>query len=332
VTDRRTGLLFVGAPSVPEIVVLAQRCEARGFDSVWMAETRMTRDSFVPMAAIASATEKIKIGSGIVNVFTRGPVVLAISFIGLEELAPGRILMGLGTGSPLVLHPQGVEFEKPLTRLREYCEVIPRLVRGEEVTYEGETIRLDRARVEDLLSGRGGVGGPRTKLPLWLGVTGPRALDYAGEVADGVMLNTCLPIEYVGSAVRRIEQGARRAGRNPEEIEIAMANATAPHEDSSQGKRVAARFIALYLSLFPNIAKETNVDERRLAAVRETFDERGLEAASELVADEIVDRLTVAGSVEECRTRLDEYREAGVQLPILAPLEETMDLAVETLA
>jgi 5,10-methylenetetrahydromethanopterin reductase len=332
VTDRRTGLLFVGAPSVPEIVALARRCEARGFDSVWMAETRMTRDSFVPMAAMAAATEQIKVGSGIVNVFTRGPVVLAISFIGLEELAPGRILMGLGTGSPLVLHPQGVEFEKPLTRLREYCEVIPRLVRGEEVTYDGETIRLDRARVEDLLSERGGVGGPRTKLPLWLGVTGPRALDYAGEVADGVMLNTCLPIEYVRNAVKRIEEGARRAGRNPEEIEIAMANATAPHEDSSQGKRVAARFVALYLSLFPNIAEETSVDERKLAAVRQTFEERGLEAASELVSDAIVDRLTVAGSVEECRARLDEYRGAGVQLPILAPLEETMDLAVETLA
>jgi len=317
---------------VPEIVALAERCEAGGFDSVWMAETRMTRDSFVPMAAIAMATEKLRIGSGIVNVFTRGPVVLAISFIGLEELAPGRILMGLGTGSPLVLLPQGIEFEKPLTRLREYCEVIPRLVRGEEVSYDGEIVRLAKARVEDLLSERGGVGGPRTRLPLWLGVTGPRALEYAGEVADGVMLNTCLPIEYVRDAVKRIEHGARRAGRRPEEIEIAMANATAPHEDSSEGKRVAARFIALYLSLFPNIAQASGVEEQKLAAVRQRFEEHGLEAASELVGDEIVDHLTVAGSVDECRARLDEYRAAGVQLPILAPLEQTMDLAVETLA
>lgn len=331
-TDRRTGLLFVGAPSVPEIVELARRCEARGFDSVWMAETRMTRDSFVPMAAIAAATDRIRVGSGIVNVYTRGAVVLAISFIGLEELAPGRILMGLGTGSPLVLRPQGIEFEKPLTRLREYCEVIPRLVRGEEVTYEGETIRLEGARVEDLLSERGGVGGPRTRLPLWLGVTGPRALDYSGEVADGVMLNTCLPVEYVRRAVERIREGARRAGRNPDDVEIAMANATAPHEDSSAGKRVAARFISLYLSLFPNIAKETGLDERTLAAIREAFQARGLEAASELVGDDVVDRLTVAGSVEECRGRLDEYRAAGVQLPILAPLEQTMELAVDSLA
>lgn len=331
-SDRRTGLLFVGAPSVPEIVELAKRCEARGFDSVWMAETRMTRDAFVPMAAMAAATERIKVGSGIVNVYTRGPVVVAISFIGLEELAPGRILMGLGTGSPLVLAPQGVPFEKPLTRLREYCEVVPRLIRGEEVTYEGEAVRLDGARVEDLLSQRGGIGGPRTKLPLWLGVTGPRALEYAGEVADGVMLNTCLPTDYVRDAVERIGCGARRAGRSLDEIEIAMANATAPAVSSKEGKRIAARFIALYLSLFPNIARATGLDEGVTAAIPQAFEERGLEAASELVEDDVVDRLTVAGTVDECRARLDEYRAAGVQLPILAPLEATMDLAVETLA
>jgi 5,10-methylenetetrahydromethanopterin reductase len=331
-TDRRTGLLFVGAPSVPEIVELAKRCEARGFDSVWMAETRLTRDSFVPMTAMAMATERIKVGSGIVNVFTRGPVVLAISFIGLEELAPGRILMGLGTGSPLVLQPQGVAFERPLTRLREYCEVIPRLIRGDEVTYKGQTIRLQAARVEDLLSERGGVAGPRTRLPLWLGVTGPRALEYAGRVADGVMLNTCLPVEYVRDAVRRIAEGARSAGRKPDEVEIAMANATAPHPESAEGKRVAARFIALYLSLFPNIAEATGLDERLLSRVRQAFEESGLDTASELVGDEIVDRLTVAGTVEECRARLDEYRAAGVQLPILAPLEQTMNLAVDALA
>ena len=331
-SDRRTGLLFVGAPSVPEIVELAKRAEARGFDSVWMAETRMTRDAFVPIAAMAAATERIRVGSGIVNVYTRGPVVIAISFIGLEELAPGRILMGLGTGSPLVLAPQGISFHKPLTRLREYCEVIPRLIRGEEVTYQGETVQLEGAQVEDLLAKSGTLGGPRTKLPLWLGVTGPKALEYAGGVADGVMLNTCLPTDYVREAVALIDRGARRAGRSIEEIEIAMANATAPHESSTEGKRVAARFIALYLSLFPNVARATGVDETRLAAMRKAFEERGLDAAAELIGDDIVDRLTVAGTVDECRARLDDYRAAGVQVPILAPLEATMDLAVDALA
>jgi 5,10-methylenetetrahydromethanopterin reductase len=327
-----TGLIFVGAPSVPEMVRLALRAEERGFDSVWVAETRMTRDAFVPLAAIAQATERVRLGSGIINAYTRNPVVIAISFIGLEELAPGRVVMGLGCGSPLVLAPQGIAFEKPLTRLREYCDVIPRLIRGEKVTYEGEAVRLEGAQVEDLLSQAAAPGGPRTSIPLCIGATGPRALEYAGEVADAVMLNISLPTDYVRDAVERIAEGARRAGRDPDEIEISMVIATCPHERSEEGKRLAAHFVALYLSLFPNLARETRVDDARIQAVRAAFNESGLDAAADQVSDEIVDYLAAAGTPEECRARLDEYRAAGVRLPILAPLEGTMQLAIEALA
>jgi 5,10-methylenetetrahydromethanopterin reductase len=325
-----TGLLFVGAPSVPEIVELTRRAEAAGFDTAWMAETRMTRDGFVPMAAMAAATSRIRVGSGIVNVYTRNPVVLAISFVGLEELAPGRILLGLGTGSPNVLAPQGITFDRPLTRLREYCEVIPRLIAGERVSYEGETVRLAGAQIEDLLAG--GDGGPRARIPLWLGVTGPRAMEWAGEVADGVLMNACLPVEYVHRSRELLARGARRAGRDPEAIEVQMAVPTCVMHDSAAAKRGAARFVALYLSLFPNIARETGVDDAALERLRSTFGERGLESAAELVGDDLVDRLAVAGTPAECRARLDEYRAAGVAVPVAAPLEGTVDLVVAELA
>lgn len=327
-----TGLIFIGAPSVPEMVSLAVRAEERGFESVWVAETRMTRDAFVPLAAIAQATKSIRVGSGIVNVYTRNPVVLALSFIGLEELASGRVVMGLGPGSPLVLAPQGVAFDLPLTRLREHCEVIPRLISGEAVTYSGRTVQLDGARIEDLLSGRGETAGPRARLPLLLGVTGPRALEYAGEVADAVMMNISLPTDYVRAAVERIARGARRAGRDPAEIEIGMVIATCPHERSDEGKRLAARFVALYLSMFPNLARETRVDEAIVERTRQTFHGRGLDAAADELGDDIVDSLAAAGTVDECRARIQEYRDAGVALPILAPLEDTMSLVVDELA
>ena len=330
--DRPTGLIFVGAPSVPEMARLAQRAEARGFESIWVAETRMTRDAFVPLGAIAQATEHVRVGSGIINAYTRNPVVIAISFIGLEELAPGRVVMGLGCGSPLVLAPQGIGFEKPLTRLREYCEVIPRLIRGEEVTYDGEAVRLEAAQIEDLLSQSATPGGPRTRIPLCIGATGPRALEYAGQVADAVMLNISLPTDYVRDAIERIAEGARRAGRDPDAIEISMVIATCPHERSEEGKRLAARFVALYLSLFPNLARETRIDETRIQTVRSAFNERGLDAAADQVSDEIVDYVAAAGTPDECRARLDEYRAAGVRLPILAPLEGTMEPTIDALA
>jgi len=328
----RLGLAFAGAPSVPEMVRLARRAEEQGFESVWMAETRMTRDAIAPVAAMAAATERIKVGTGIVNVYTRGPVVIAVTFVTLDEIAPGRILMGLGAGSPLVLAPQGVAFEKPLTRLREYVTVVRLLVRGDEVTFRGETIRLEGARIEDLLSQEGSAVASAPRLPLYLGVTGARAMELAGELADGVLMNVCLPTAYVETRLELLERGARRAGRTIDDLDVAMIVLCSPHEDSAVGKDRARQFIALYLSLFPNIAKETGLDAGFRASVRDAFGTEGLAAAAALVPDEVVDALAAAGTPAECRARIESYRRAGVALPVLIAVDGALDSVVETLA
>ena len=315
----RYGLLLAGAPAVPEMVSIARRAEAAGFESIWVAETRLTRDAFVPMAAVAQATTTLRVASGIVNVYTRNPVVLAISFLGLEELAPGRIVLGLGTGSPTVLAPQGVPFERPLTRLREYCDVLPPLMRGEPVHYAGRYVTLDGARIEDLLHPEEGA---RPDMPLVIGATGPKALRYAGSVADGVLMNVCLPTEYVSSRLELVEAGAREAGRSLGELEIGMGILVSPHPDGDEGRERARQFIALYLSAMPNIAKETG---ERVDAIRDAFGAEGLPAAARLVSDETVDRLAAAGTPDECRARLAAYAAAGVETIVMTPVPGAMD-------
>ena len=326
----RYGLLLAGAPAVPEMVSIAQRAEAAGFESIWVAETRLTRDAFVPMAAIAQATSTLRVASGIVNVYTRNPVVLAISFLGLEELAPGRIVLGLGTGSPTVLAPQGIPFERPLTRLREYCEVLPPLMRGEPVSYDGRYVTLAGARIEDLLQPASGE--PRPDMPLVIGATGPKALRYSGAVADGVLMNVCLPTEYVASRLELVHAGAREAGRTRDDIEIGMGILVSPHEDGDQGRERARQFIALYLSAMPNIARETGEPVAALDAIREAFGRDGLPAAARLVTDETVDRLAAAGTPDECRARLDAYRRAGVDTLVLTPVPGAIDAVIEHLS
>lgn len=326
----RTGLLLTGTPTVPEMVKLAQRAEHAGFDSVWVAETRLTRDAITPMAAIAQATERIRVGSGIINVDTRNPVVLAITFLSLEELAPGRVVLGLGAGSPRVLAPQGVAFDRPLTRLREYCEVVPALMRGEELSYSGYAVDLDRARIEDVLAD-GETADGRPDLPLYIGATGPRVLRYAGGAADGVLLNVCLGVDYLASRLRIIEEGAREHGRTLDDIEVAMAVVVSPHEDSRTGKDGGRRFIALYLAMFPNIASETGLSGDFIGEVRRTFQNQGVEEASKLVPDEVVDRLSASGTPAECRERLDAYRAAGLDLVVLTPVPGALERAIDAL-
>jgi 5,10-methylenetetrahydromethanopterin reductase len=313
------------------MVSLARRAERAGFESAWVAETRLTRDAITPVAAIAAATERLRVGTGIVNVYTRNPVVLALTFATLAELAPGRIAMGLGAGSPRVLAPQGVAFERPLTRLREYCEVIPRLIGGEEVTYRGRCVELRGARIEDVLAPDARVGAP-TQVPLYLAATGPRVAEYAGEVADGVLLNVCLPTTYVRERRERLAAAARGAGRDPAAIELAMCIVVSPHEDAARGRDAARRFLAVYLSLFPNVARETGLEPTFVETLARTFAHGGVDAAAARVGDEVVELLTASGTVDDCRRRLDEYRAAGVQLPVLAPVEGALELTIASLA
>ncbi len=310
----RTGIAFLGAPSVPEMARLARRAEELGFESIWVAETRISRDGFVPLAAIAAATSKVRVGTAIVNVYTRGPVLMAVSFATLEEMAPGRVVVGLGTGSPLVLAQQGVEFVKPLTRLREYLQVLRRLLAGEPVTFEGETIRVNRARLEVA---------PARSVPVYLGVTGPRALQLAGETADGVFLNGFTSIDYVGRSIPRIAAGAERSGRSMQDLEIAIMLVVSVDSDGDRARDRVRPLIATYLSGFPNIARESGLDEQTLERIRAD--------GARAVTDEIVDRLAVAGTPEHCRQRIEAYRAAGAQLPILAPVDN-WDAAIEALA
>lgn len=321
--NNRIGLGLLGAPDVLKMVELAKLAEARGFESVWVAETRLTRDGIAPCAAIAMATTRLKIATGIVNVYTRGAVLTAVSFVSLDEVSQGRIIMGLGTGSPLVLKPQGVEFHKPLTRLRETIEVVQALIRGEEVTFMGETIQVAGARLE--------MTPLRSHIPLYLGVTGPKALELAGEKGDGVMLNGFLPTSYVERALVRVEAGAKRAGKSLAEVDISGALVVSVDNDSKTAKDRSRFFIGLYLSLFPNIAQETQLSDDLVQQARAAFNQGGPEAAAAYIDDEVVDYLTASGTPEECRRKIEAYRAAGVQMPILFPLDPNLQMTIETL-
>jgi 5,10-methylenetetrahydromethanopterin reductase len=147
-------------------------------------------------------------------------------------------------------------------------------------------------------------------------------------VADGVLMNVCLPTEYVASRLELVEAGAREAGRTLDDVEIGMGILVSPHADGDEGRERARQFIALYLSAMPNIAKEAG---EPVDAIRDVFGRDGLAAAARHVSDETVDRLAAAGTFEECRARLDAYRRAGVETLVLTPVPGAMDAVIDGL-
>lgn len=318
---KRLGFAFLGEPAVPKMVEAARRAESLGFESVWVAETRFARDGFVPAAAIAARTERILVSTGVVNVYTRNPVILAVSYATLDELSNGRAIFGIGPGSPLVLEPQGHAFERPLTRLREYVEVGRRLISGERVHYLGETVGVDGVQLE--------FDPVRTSIPVYLGVTGPRAMRMAGEISDGVLMNGFTSCSYVRRSIQKIEAGARAAGRDPGGIDLTLGLVTSVDGDADVARERVKPLIAMYLARFPNIAKETGYGEEYLEGVRREVRGRGLEAGAGLVSEEVVDDLAAAGTPGHVRDRIGEYREAGIQCPVLFAVGPNLDETLE---
>jgi len=156
----------------------------KGFDAVWQAESRLVREATVPMAAFASVTEKIKVGSGVVDCWSRNPARLAATFSTLDDLAPGRVILGIGAWWDPLAQKVGINRAKPLRAMREIVTAVRGLLANENVTFHGEFVHLDGVELDYVYQER------RPKnVPIYIGATGMQMMELTGEIADGAVLN-----------------------------------------------------------------------------------------------------------------------------------------------
>ncbi len=212
--SQRVALYLQDAHDLRDGLEIVRYAESHGFEAVWQAESRLVRDAIVPMAAYAAVTERLKVGSGVINNWTRNIGLLAATFLTLDDLAPGRILCGIGAWWDPLAANVGIERRKPLLAMRETIEVLRRLLAMERVTFHGEFHQVDGIEL-DVVHGR---REPR-QVPILIGATGLKMMELAGEIADGVVLNYCVPPEYNREALEALEAGARRAGRSLDDLD-----------------------------------------------------------------------------------------------------------------
>jgi 5,10-methylenetetrahydromethanopterin reductase len=302
---------------------LAQHAEDLGFESIWLTETRFTRDAITTAAAVAAATRRVRIGTAVTNPFTRGAVLTAVTFATLDELAEGRLVFGFGPGSPHILRRQGFDFDRPLLRMREHIEVVRRLLAGERVSYQGETVAVDNVALD--------FQPYRPRIPLYLGVTGPRALEIAAEIADGVILNGFVSAQYSARAIERLRTRATQAGRAADDVEIASWLMVSVDRDAAKAKDAVRPMVATYLANFPNIARESGLSADLLEAIGRAYAANGVGEAAKHVGDDVVTKLSCSGSPEEVLELIQARRNVGVTLPILGILGDNAATAMETL-
>jgi 5,10-methylenetetrahydromethanopterin reductase len=241
--------------------------EEKGFDAVWQAESRLVRDAIVPMAAYAAVTERIMVGSGVINNWTRNIGLLAATFLTLDDLAPNRVICGIGAWWDPLAKNVGIDRKKPLLAMRETVDVLRRLLNMERVTYHGETIHVDGIEL-DVVHGR---REPRN-VPIYIGATGDKMMEMTGEICDGVVLNYCVPPEYNIRAMELLDAGAKKSGRRVEDIDRPQLIVCSVDEDHDRAIDTTRGLLTQYLAQQPHIAKASGVSDEVVTQIQSILD------------------------------------------------------------
>ncbi|HKA29884.1 MAG TPA: LLM class flavin-dependent oxidoreductase [Candidatus Binatia bacterium] len=317
-------------PVPPDLAMcrrVAERVESLGYDSVWIADTGAGPDAFVVGAAVATCTEKLRIGTAVVPVYTRTPSVMAACTGSLAQLAPGRVVLGIGASSETIVDAWGgVPYDRPLARMRESVTLLRQMLAGERVTFAGQTLRTKGFRL---------VSPPPRPVPIYLAGLMPPMLELAGEIADGVILNF-MPVEAVPRMLEFVRRGAVRAGRDPSQLEIVSRFQSIVTDDVAGARSAIRHMMGPYFATsvynrfvawcgFPDEAAEI------LAGWQAKDRARNLAA----VTDTMIDRLAIIGPASRCRERLEAFGRAGVTTPMVHPFlfdEASIWSAFEALA
>ena len=287
---------------------LAREAERLGYTDAWSFEVDGI-DCFTPLAAVALATQ-MRVGTAIANVYTRGPATLAVSAAGLAELAPGRFCLGIGAGSqPIVETWNGGRFERPATRVREMAQILRRVLAGERVVFRGETLSVDGFRL---------TRPPAEPVPIHIAALRPGMLRVAGEVGDGAIINW-LAADDVPRSVHVVREAARKAGRDPDSVEITarlLINVDPPSPASDLAVR---RQVAGYLNVPVYRAFHEWLGRgEALGPMWEAWTSGDRKTAVAAVPDEVVGDLIIRGSMPEIRAHVRRYLDAGVDTAFLS--------------
>lgn len=329
--SKRVALYLQDAHDLREGLDYVRYAEERGFEAVWQAESRLVRDAVVPMAAYAAVTNRLKVGSGVINNWTRNIGLLASTFLTLDDLAPDRIICGIGAWWDPLAKNVGIDRRKPLLAMRETVMILKRLLNMERVTFHGEFVHVDGIEL-DVVHGR---REPRN-VPIFIGATGDLMMELTGEISDGAVLNYCVPPDYNEKALELLEKGAKKAGRKLEDIDRPQLIVCSVDADHDRAIDTTRGLLTQYLAQQPHIAKASGVSMDVVAEIQSILGwpatKEQINKAKHLVPESLIHRITASGTPDEARAKVAEYERNGCTCPILYPVGGDVRLLVDTFA
>jgi F420-dependent oxidoreductase-like protein len=334
----RTATTVELSGAAKEVVELAVEAEKLGLDVCWVAEA-WGSDAPSALGYIAARTQRILLGSGVLQVGTRSPVMVAQTAITLSNLSNGRFLLGLGASGPQVIEGlHGVSFDRPLARIRETVDIVRQVLGGGKISYSGRQFQIPRPgeAVPMRLSMR-----PEHAIPIYLAALSPAMLRLTGEIADGWLGTSFVPEGAAEAYFAHLDAGLTAAGRTRSDIDICQgAEVAFASDDDELRSMVAGRRKELAFSLGGMGSSSTNYYNQAYSRqgwadlaveVRERWQRGDRDGAAALVTDEMVLATTLIGTEEMVRARLAVWKEAGVDTVRLYPAGDTLDAKLTTL-
>src|SRR5262245_47405655 len=308
----RIGIAFTGGLAPGDVVECVRLAESLGYESAWVAEGH-GGDQFAIRAACATATSRIRLGTGISSVFVRSAPTIAMAAATVDHLSGGRFILGLGSSHRVQVEPEhGIAFDQPVQRLRETVDVVRALLRDGTVTHRGRVITIERFDFWFTPL--------RREVPIYLAALFRPLLEAAGEIAQGVLL-TWATRDAGPRAREAVTAGALRAGRKPEDVEVAslLPCAVAPTRGEALARLRPG--VALYAGFFPryNRLMAESGFPAAAQAIKAAWDRGYREAAQRAVPEALIDAVAAGGTRAECHARGEESRRAGLALPIISP-------------
>jgi 5,10-methylenetetrahydromethanopterin reductase len=308
----RVGLCFDGFYSIQEMIELAQLADAAGMESIWMSDHLCFRDSLTSSMAFLWATKNIKVAAAPMSPYSRAPIVYAMAIATMEEFAPGRVIASPGTGNAAALKEAGIDSPHPLKAMREYVEILRRLLKGESVAFQGEMFQINGAKMGFVPSG---------SIRMYLTAVRSLMLQLGGEIGDGVLLSAGCAPGYIARCAADIGKGAQKVGKSLADRDVAGFISAAVCADPREAIEANKMFLAY---IFRNIHHAENirlgggkVDQEALAAA---VSKRDWDAAKKYISDEVVHAHSIAGTPAEARSQLEAFVKGGLNLPILLPM------------
>ncbi len=298
----RIGCSLGSLLSVNQVLEYSEILSKTNVDTIWIPET-WGMENFSILSAISNKAITQKIGSSIINIYSRSPSVIAMGASTVDTLSNGRLILGLGTSSlPIVETFHGYKFEKPVQRMKEYVEIIRLVLSGKKINYDGDIFNLKNFTL--LTKPK------RESIPIYLAAVNKKMVDLAWDVGDGVIFYL-RPINEMKETIRKMQ--------SKKKIDSTCQIITCVAEDSDVAIERAKKTLAFYVSIGKIYREflEKNGFKNETSNIFNEFKKSGLKSNHEFVTDSMLQSLCIAGTLEECKKQLQKFYETGIDLPII---------------